>query len=166
MGELVVRRAVLADADAIAHVLAAAFDDYAWTRWTVEATDHAARVAALQRLAFTELVLPFGEAWVATADAAIVSAALWMRPDAPVPDDVWGGLERRHAELEGDRHAASVSAVMKPVLERVVDQGATARLETCGEANVAFYRRLGFRVTDTVTIPDGGPTVALMALGD
>jgi GNAT superfamily N-acetyltransferase len=98
------------DAGAASEVLAQAFRDYPWTRWTVDATDHLDRLARLQHLALTELVLPFGEAWVATEADRIVSAALWMRPDRPVAEAVWRALEPLHAQLEGDRHAASTQA--------------------------------------------------------
>jgi GNAT superfamily N-acetyltransferase len=107
---VIVREASARDTDTLSSVLAAAFHDYAWTSWTVDASDHLARIEGLQRLAFTELVLPFGEAWVIVEDERIVSAALWMRPDRPVPDDVWHAMEPVQAQLEGDRHTASVQA--------------------------------------------------------
>ncbi len=105
-----VRRASKNDAESVSRVLAAAFHDYPWTTWTVEATDHLTRLAGLQQLAFTELVLPFGEAWVAEENGHVVSAAMWMRPDRPVSDAVWRAIEPLQVQLEGDRHAASVQA--------------------------------------------------------
>lgn len=107
---MIVRPATAADSTAIGGMLAAAFHDYAWTRWTVDAADHPSRVDRLQQLALTELVLPFGEAWVAQDNTTIVSAAMWMRPDSAVPDAVLAAMEPRLAELEGDRHAASRAA--------------------------------------------------------
>lgn len=187
-----VRRAHAGDADAISALLARAFANYAWTRWTVDSKNHEARVAALQRLALTELVLPFGEAWVATDEADdVVSAAMWMRPDVSVPVDVWAHLAPITAELEGTRHAASVAAEalctpFRPsaphyylgavgtlpshqrrgfaaaALRPVLDRTEPAFLETCGPENVAFYTALGFRVTAEVTVPSGGPTVSMM----
>jgi len=106
-----VRRAVREDVPAIAAVLADAFADYPWTRWTVDAIDHRARVESLQELALLDLVLPYGEAWVHDDPAAgIVSAALWMLPGIAVPTAITERVQLRAAELEGDRHAASVEA--------------------------------------------------------
>ncbi len=187
-----VRRADAGDAEAISALLAAAFADYAWTRWTVDSDNHGARLAALQRLALTELVLPFGEAWLAMDDAgAAVSAAMWMRPDVSVPVEVWERLAPLTAEIEGTRHVASVAAeaLCEPyrptephyylgavgtlpshrrrgfaaaVLGPVLDRADPAFLETCGEGNVAFYESLGFAVTASVAVAAGGPTVWMM----
>ena len=44
-------------------------------------------------------------------------------------------------------------------------EGAVARLETCGEPNVAFYESLGFITADKVTLPDGAPPVWVMQRG-
>jgi ribosomal protein S18 acetylase RimI-like enzyme len=189
--EVVVREATPDDADAVAHVLAAAFEHYPWTRWTVDDRDHLARLVGLQRLAFTDLVMPFGEAWVAEERGEIVSAAMWMRPDKPVPEDVWHALSPLQARLEGNRRSASLAAeaALEPyrsaephyflgavgtdpchqrrglataVLAPVLQRGGVARLETCGTANVGFYERLGFSVQHEVALPDGAPTVWVM----
>lgn len=53
------------------------------------------------------------------------------------------------------------SAVLEPVLRRCDEQGLPAYLESSKEANVPFYRRHGFEVTEEVHIPDG-PTLWLM----
>jgi GNAT superfamily N-acetyltransferase len=77
----------------------------------VDAIDHRARVESLQELALRELVLPYGEAWVDDdPTAGIVSAALWMLPGVPVPTAITERVQLRAADLEGDRHAASVDA--------------------------------------------------------
>jgi GNAT superfamily N-acetyltransferase len=56
-------------------------------------------------------VLPYGEAWVHDEPAAgIVAAALWMLPAVSVPIEVAERVEHRVAELEGDRHSASIDA--------------------------------------------------------
>lgn len=47
------------------------------------------------------------------------------------------------------------SAVMKPVLDRCDAEGVPAYLESSKHANIAFYRRHGFEVTDTISLPDG-----------
>ena len=188
-----VRRADAGDAEAISALLASAFADYAWTRWTVDGDDHQRRVETLQRLALTELVLPFGEAWAATDETdQIVSVAMWMRPDISVPSEVWERVAPLTAELEGARHVASMEAQamcdpFRPtephyylgavgtlpsqqrlgyataLLEPVLRRADLAYLETCGESNVRFYEGLGFEVTAKVIVPNGGPTVWCMA---
>ncbi len=106
-----VRPAGEADINDVSEILASAFEDYPWTRWTVDHHDHRHRVKALHRLTVAELALPFGEVWVALdGGGAIVSAAVWTRPAALVPPPVWTSIARQQAELEGDRHAQSVAA--------------------------------------------------------
>jgi hypothetical protein len=50
---------------------------------------------------------------------------------------------------------------MEPVLARCDAEGLPAYLESSKHANIAFYGRHGFEVTDEVTLPDG-PTVWCM----
>jgi GNAT superfamily N-acetyltransferase len=50
------------------------------------------------------------------------------------------------------------SAVMAPVLERCDREGVPAYLESSKDANIPFYRRHGFEVTETISMP-GGPDV-------
>ncbi|GAB2464476.1 GNAT family N-acetyltransferase [Streptosporangium sandarakinum] len=94
-----------------AAVLARAFDGYAWTSWTVAADRHRERLAGLFRLTVEEVGLPYGEAWAADGDDGRMAAvAVWLRPDRPVPGEVWQGLAAREEELSGDRHAAMIAA--------------------------------------------------------
>ncbi len=106
----VVRQAVATDIDEIADVLADAFADYAWTRWTVGADDHRGRVRALQRIAVERYGLAFGQVWVAEVDGRIVCAAVWMDSATAVPPEVDRELAPQIGELEGDRHDASTAA--------------------------------------------------------
>ncbi len=188
-----VRRADLQDADAAAAVLADAFADYAWTRWTIEADDHSARIGGLQRLFIEQIALPYGEVWVAEDErATIASVAVWMTPTSSVPESDVEATAQSQAELEGDRHDASVlaeaacrplrpvvahyylgavgtrtdrqrqglaTAVVTPVLDRALAEGAMVYLETSDRGNVEFYERLGFAVTGEVDVPGGGPHV-------
>jgi ribosomal protein S18 acetylase RimI-like enzyme len=54
------------------------------------------------------------------------------------------------------------SAVLRPGLDVCDREGLPAYLESSKESNVGFYSRFGFRVTDEVQMPGGGPTVWLM----
>src|SRR5262249_54182204 len=106
-----VRRAVHGDVDAASAVLADAFADYPWTRWTVESRGHAERVAGLQRLSMDQIALPYGEVWVACDDGdTVLSVAIWMLPNSAVPAPVGREVGEAQARLEGVRHAASVEA--------------------------------------------------------
>ena len=106
-----VRRAGTADIDAACAVLADAFSDYAWTRWTVDGRDHGRRIEGLQRLFIERVGLPYGEVWIALDEHGLVaSAAVWMLPESVVPESVTGEMAAAQAELEGDRHEASVAA--------------------------------------------------------
>ena len=110
MGERA-RRAVPADVDASCAVLADAFADYAWTRWTVDERDHAVRIASLQRLVVERIAMPYGEVWCADDDdGSIASVAVWARPDSPIPAPALRAIEPEQRRLEGDRHEASVIA--------------------------------------------------------
>jgi GNAT superfamily N-acetyltransferase len=54
------------------------------------------------------------------------------------------------------------SAVLQPVLDRCDREGEGAYLESSKERNVPFYERHGFRVTEELDLPKGGPRVWLM----
>jgi GNAT superfamily N-acetyltransferase len=108
--KLEVRRAGLDDIDEISQLLAAAFSDYSWTRWTVDDEEHLSRIRSLQRLAMAELALPYGQIWIAVHGGNIVSAAVWMEPNPPIPPEVLTSVAAQSAALEGTRHAQSASA--------------------------------------------------------
>lgn len=54
------------------------------------------------------------------------------------------------------------SLVMQPILDRCDAEGMPAYLESSKERNIPFYERHGFRVTEQVTLPKGGPDAWLM----
>lgn len=107
---LEVRRGTLGDAAGATAVLAEAFADSPWTRWTVDPERHTERIRSLQLLVMERAVLTFGELWVATVGAGIVGAAMWMHPDRVPHSAVWSSMGGETAALEGSRHAASVMA--------------------------------------------------------
>ena len=110
MGSIRVRRADAADVDVASAVLADAFADYAWTRWTVAGDGHRGRIEALQRLAIERVALPYGEVWLAEDERGVAGVAIWMVPTSSVPPDVREATAAVQAELEGDRHDASLRA--------------------------------------------------------
>jgi ribosomal protein S18 acetylase RimI-like enzyme len=114
-----VRRARLDDIDETSEVLAAAFSDYPWTRWTVDDEEHLSRIRSLQHLAMAELALPYGQVWISLHCGRIVSAAVWMDPNPPIPPEVLASVAAQSAALEGGRHnqamvAESVLASLRP----------------------------------------------------
>ncbi len=54
------------------------------------------------------------------------------------------------------------SQLMAPVLERADREGMPAYLESSKEKNLPLYERHGFRVTERIELPRGGPPVWLM----
>ena len=51
------------------------------------------------------------------------------------------------------------SAVLQPVLQRCDAEGEPAYLESSKEKNIPFYERHGFRVTEEIALPKGGPPI-------
>lgn len=107
---IITRPLTEADVDRAAEVLGVAFHDYPWTRWTVDARDHVARLTELQRLCLVHFALPYGSAWVTEVDGAIQCVAQWADTASPPPVAVYEPLAERFAELEGDRTEASAAA--------------------------------------------------------
>ena len=184
-----IARAGDADLDAAAHTLAAAFESYAWTRWSIPADDYVLRLERLQRLYLGHalehgLVLVGG---LAVGDVNGVIAVL--SPSAPAPS---AELQAQVAELHGTRLAAVAAAETPPFPDGVwnlatlgvhpeaqghglgaallgaalaeVDASRAAAdtaLETSDVRNVRLYERAGFTLTATTQIQDG-PTVYTM----
>ncbi|MGY1814976.1 GNAT family N-acetyltransferase [Blastococcus sp. SYSU D00820] len=103
------RPATADDLPAAAGVLADAFTDYPWTRWTVAADDHDRRLDALQRLYLTAVALPYGRIDLGHTALGMTTVAVWLLSTA-VPDHVWHDIGPTAADLAGDRAAAAAAA--------------------------------------------------------
>lgn len=62
---------------------------------------------------------------------------------------------------DGQRHGLG-ARLMKPILDRADEEGLPVSLETMREGNVAYYRRHGFEVATTFSLPGGGPPCWVM----
>ncbi|WP_198684036.1 GNAT family N-acetyltransferase [Brachybacterium sp. YJGR34] len=178
-----VRDATADDLPTAARTLAAAFEDYPWTRWSVPAANHIGRLEELQGI-YLRHALGCG---LVLVDDALRGVAALLPPDAPEPS---GADQERIADLLGDRLDALLaaalprhpegswelatlgvrpnsrgggvgSALLTEGLRRLDSSRATVSLETSRERNLALYGRHGFTVTATTQIP-GGPVVHSM----
>ena len=98
-----------------ADVLAEAFADSPWTRWTVDPTDHVDRVRALQLMSLQRLSMPYGQVWCTLSDGVVDCVAAWMDSATPVPPSVIDALADEVAAHEGTRHPASLAAASSGV---------------------------------------------------
>ncbi|QIS04170.1 GNAT family N-acetyltransferase [Nocardia brasiliensis] len=182
-----IRPATAADIDAAAVTLREAFTDYPFSRHTVAADDHAARVERVQHLFLSRIGLPHGRVWVSDDVAAV---AVWTTPTTTDLTEVFAELGPELAEAAGDRAEAAAAAeaalaplrptgpawflgvvgvrpdaqgrglgraIIEPGLRAAAEAGVEAYLETSLETNLAFYRKLGFEVTGELELPGGGP---------
>lgn len=181
-----VREATAADVPGAARVLAAAFDQYPWTRWSIPADGYTERLEELQAIYLRHAV----ETGIVLVDEAGHGVAALLPPEAPEPRVE---AQSRIAELLGDRlellmttqlpprpsgawdlatvgvHPNSwgrgtASALLAEGLHRLDERGAAVALETSDPRNVTLYSRHGFDVSATTRIP-GGPVVHSMARG-
>ncbi|PWW24277.1 acetyltransferase (GNAT) family protein [Geodermatophilus normandii] len=104
-----VRPAQPDDVPAAADVLADAFADHPWTRWTVGADAHAQRLTRLFRLDLGTIALPYGHVDIGTTPEGPATVAVWL-PGAAVPGDVWAEVGAASVELAGSRAAAAAAA--------------------------------------------------------
>ncbi|WP_347059870.1 GNAT family N-acetyltransferase [Blastococcus sp. HT6-30] len=112
---LQLRRATAGELPAAAGILADAFTDYPWTRWTVAADDHDRRLTALQELYLTAVALPYGHVDLGCTAEGLTTVAVWI-PGTAVPHQVWREIGPAVADLAGDRAAATdaADAVLAP----------------------------------------------------
>jgi len=181
------REARPSDLGPAADALAAAFADYPFTRHTIAADGHRERVRRAQRMYLERVGLPHGRVWVCgdgDVDAAAVwttpatdvrlfaelaplareiagdraaaseAAALVLQPHRPA-EPVWFLAT---VGVRPERQGRGLGwSVLVPGLRAADAEGLPCFLETSAEANVRFYRRLGFEVAAEVDLPDGGP---------
>ncbi|PWJ25961.1 hypothetical protein ATK17_2101 [Branchiibius hedensis] len=176
---LTVRDAERADrAQAIA-ALTLAFADDPVLRWLVP-PERDARVHAT-------LIAEAGRVQVADVDGRIGGTCLWIdQRNAPSPWRELAGLPRWLWALgprigRGSRLMSAFARAHPPrpylylgtvgaairgqgigsalIRSGLEDYSGTAYLESSKEENLAIYERFGFRVTERIDLPDGGPPV-------
>jgi len=180
---ITVRDATAADVPAVAGVLARAFDDYPWTRWSVPADRYRQRLEELQAIYLGHAV----DCGLVVVDENGQGVAAFVPPDAP---ELSPDRQQRVGELLGDRlemlmatHLPSrpsaswdlatigvepdswgmgiASAILTEGLRRMDSLGHAVSLETSDPRNVALYRRFGFGVISETQVPNG-PAVSTM----
>lgn len=170
--------ATTVDLDQAARTLAAAFDTYAWTRWSIPEDGYRGRLEQLQRL---YLGYALDEGVVLVSDQLRGVIAL-LAPTASPPT---AEFQDQVARLHGGR-LADVARVATPAPPESAwnlatlgvhpdDQGkglgaalvaaglaaidgsdtGNVALETSDERNVRLYERAGFAVTATTAIAEG-----------
>ncbi|MFI9627931.1 GNAT family N-acetyltransferase [Streptomyces sp. NPDC052042] len=182
-----VRPATREDLPRAIRTLGRAFAHYPFTRHTIAADDHGARLERFNELFVSRIGLDHGRVWV-TDDCAAV--AVWTTPQTANAGEVFAEIGPRFAEIAGDRAQASAeaeaamqphrptepvwflgsvgvdpeqqgrglgAAVIRPGLLAAEEAGVPAFLETSDERNVRFYEHLGFEVTADYPLPGGGP---------
>lgn len=103
-----IRRATREDIPVLARTLAAAFEAYPWTRWTVPADDHLRRLQALFSVDLTEIGLVHDEVWTTEDHMAVV---VWIPPkDLQTGAVDWARHGEASTPLLGDRLAIADEA--------------------------------------------------------
>ncbi|TWG93455.1 Acetyltransferases [Nocardioides sp. J9] len=145
------------DVDDVAGILADAFADYPWTRWTVDGDRHVQRLEAIQRLCVAELALPYGEVTVAEDAGSVCGVAIWLDATA-VPGHVWERVGPALTELLGSRAAAAARA--DDLLGPLRPDGPHLTLESLGVAGSHQRRGIGgalvthgLRTADARSVP-------------
>ncbi len=181
-----IRRAESADLDAAAGTLAAAFDDYDWTRWTIPAEGYRDRLEQLQRMylghardqgvvlvsddlrGVIALLPPFASPPTAEFQREVARlhgerlAVLTQAQIPAQPENAWNlATLGVHPDSRGIGLGAALVQAGLAAVAQVSGAAASVALETSGERNVARYERAGFTVTAT-TLIEQGPTVYSM----
>lgn len=96
--------------DEAARVLAGAFRDYPWTRWTVDEDDHLERLVELQRISLRRDGLERGHVWVTETSGHIRSVAIWTDSSTPPGPAGHNDATATLRRLQGNRDEAAVRA--------------------------------------------------------
>ena len=150
---MIVRPAGHRDVGHLADVLAAAFADYPWTRWTVDADEHPSRLRALMAI-YAGLTVRYGRAWVVDDAGRVLAAACWLPPAPPkgLADELAViGPEIRRLQGARAEHAAAAEALLAPRRP----EGPHWSLESVGVLPAAQGRGLGTKVlAPGLALPD------------
>lgn len=176
-------RADTSDIDAAARTLAAAFEDYAWTRYVIPGTDYRSRLLALQEL-YLDYAHQHGIVGVTSTRDGVIAL---VPPSPPKPEaetvqriiDLHGDRIDRVASSESPADAwrletlgvspehqgkGRASALLAFGLEAVrTCGGSSVSLETSEHRNVRLYERFGFRVVREAAQSDRPPVWAMTA---
>ena len=183
-----IRKATEADVETFGRILGAAFDDDPIINWVVRQDERRSEaIETLFREVGRHAYLPEGECYI-TADgagSALWRPPDVPEPEPPELAPVWGEIldplrpdnsntlgdamnEQHPTEThfylfaigvlpEGQRSGTG-SALMRAVLDRCDRERIPAYLENTNERNQSFYERHGFKTTERVDLPDGGPS--------
>jgi ribosomal protein S18 acetylase RimI-like enzyme len=183
-----IRKATEADVESFGRILGAAFEDDPIINWIVRQDGRRREaIETLFREVGRYAYLSDGECYV-TADgsgAALWRPPDVPEPEPPELGPVWAEvldpLRPDNSNLLGDamnaKHPAEThfylfsigvlpegqgsgtgSALMRAALDRCDREGIAAYLENTNERNMTFYERHGFKMTERVDLPDGGPS--------
>lgn len=156
--DTVLRSVTPDDVPRASQLLADAFGDYVWTRWTVAADDHARRLRELYSTFLTAVALPYGVVDGADiADAGLGAVAVWTRAGA-VPDTVRERVGAVAAELTGDRAAAAEAAdtalaPQRPTIPHVSLDALGVDPRQQGRGLGSALLRAGLRAVDRAGLP-------------
>lgn len=173
-----IRGATAVDLDQAARTLAAAFDTYAWTRWSIPEDGYQGRLQQLQRL-YLGYALEEGVVLVSDQLRGVIALLppTASPPTAEFQDRVARLHGRRLADVAGvatpappesawnlatlgvhpDNQGEGLGAALVEAGLAAVDRSdtGTVALETSDERNVRLYGRAGFVVTATTAVAQG-----------
>ncbi|MGW4351402.1 GNAT family N-acetyltransferase [Nocardia sp. NPDC004582] len=174
-----------ADVPTAVDTLARAFADYPYTRYVIDADNHVERIRRYQELCLTRIAMVYGKVWIVDEGRAVAAWSTPDRDPAPAFAEIAVELDEligdrsaaaaaAEAAIEPYRpqepgwmlHTVGVApehqgrglgnAGLGPGIEAAARAGYPAFLETSSEANVRFYRHLGFEVTADIVLADNG----------
>lgn len=122
-------------------MLADAFCDYAWIDWIVPEDGRFERLTSLFKTDLDLVAVPHGSVWTARCptDGHLVGAIAALRPDRPVPPDVWASAIDQQAAALGSHMLVAEEA--ERTLEDVRPSEPVLVVATLGV--VADHRRRG-----------------------